>query len=313
MNLKLTDIRRDDSAQPRAMLNTDHIKDLSDALEDERDLTPVDVFHDGHSYWLADGFHRYSAYHRAKREEIPVNVHTGDLRDAVLYSITVNAKHATLKLTREEKRAGVARLLKDDEWKQWSNREIARRAGVDEKTVRAMRPEVSAENPQIERKVRRGDSEYTMQTAKPKADPPEPITPPANVSEYTQPRYLKTYSPPFLPDPDELEDDLESEEVDDTESADLEPYRPPYPMPPSPDIRVKPDDPSKRRPFMRAFTAAGALSNLSDDVIVAGLLSPENQTPEKDALDLELSVVTEKINRCKAQAELERATLTVQS
>jgi ParB-like chromosome segregation protein Spo0J len=124
VNLKLSDIRRDNSAQPRAMLNTDHIKDLADALEDGGELTPVDVFYDGFSYWLADGFHRWSAYHRAKREEIPVTVHEGDLRAAILYGITANNQHGVLKLTREEKRASVVKLLKDEEWGKWPQGQI---------------------------------------------------------------------------------------------------------------------------------------------------------------------------------------------
>ena len=55
------------------------------------------MFYDGFSYWLADGFHRHSAYHRAKRDEMPVTVHEGNLRDAVLYSITANTKHSGLR------------------------------------------------------------------------------------------------------------------------------------------------------------------------------------------------------------------------
>lgn len=149
MNLKLDQIRKDDSAQPRAMLNTDHIKDLADALEDGGDLTPVDVFHDGFSYWLADGFHRHSAYHRAKREEIPVTIHEGDLRAAVLWSITANAKHVALKLTRDEKRVSVTKLLKDEEWSQWSDSEIGRRAGVDHKTVTKIRDDLGIPKSEI--------------------------------------------------------------------------------------------------------------------------------------------------------------------
>jgi ParB-like chromosome segregation protein Spo0J len=314
-DLRLHDIRKDDSAQPRAMLNTDHIKDLADALEGGADLTPVDVFFDGRSYWLADGFHRWSAYHRAKRDFIPATIHEGDLRDAVLYSITANTKHSVLKMTREEKRASVTRLLKDEEWGQWSDREIGRRAGVHHETVGKVRAELSGENRQIERKVRRGDSEYTVQTAKinggREREEKAVDASQSDVSEFTRERYAKTYSPPPLPDADEAEDDMLPEEVDDVESeTGLEPYRPPYPMPEAGDLRVKPDDLSKRRPFIQAFTAAGALSNLSDDVIVAGLLSPENQTPEKDALETEFRVVVEKINRCMARAEIERKTVT---
>lgn len=324
MKLKLDQIRRDDSAQPRAMLNTDHIKDLADALEGGGDLTPVDVFYDNFSYWLADGFHRFSAYHRAKRDEIPVTVHEGDLRAAVLWSITANAKHAALKLTRDEKRAGVERLLRDSEWSQWSDNEIGRRTGVDNKTVAKMRVDLGI--PKSD--VRRGADGRAINTAgivgrskaeSTKADPPVTVesppapAPSAALSDYTRPRHLVTYSPPPLPDPEVEPDELEFDnlELDDVNEPQTTPYRPPYPTPQSPDVRIKPPDPSKRRPYVRAFTAAGALSNLSDDVIVEALLSPENtEEPTKASLELELSVVVEKISRCLAKADFERKTVT---
>ncbi len=321
MNLELTKIRRDDSAQPRAMLNTDHIKDLADALEDERDLTPVDVFYDGHSYWLADGLHRYSAYHRAKRDEIPVNVHGGDLRDAVLYSITVNAKHATLKLTREEKRAGVARLLKDKEWGQWSDSEIGRRAGVDHKTVSKLRGDLGIPRSDV-RKGADGRTINISNIGKPKSaddelptsDQSQVTAPQADVPEYTQPRHLKTYSPPLTPEEPEEDDRLEyqppeDENIDD-EPFDLSVYPRPAPKSSTADIRVKPPDPSKQRPFMRAFLAAGAFNRLSDEVMVKALLSPENKTPQEGALEQEFEIAMDKMRRCMAQAEIERRTVT---
>lgn len=359
MNLELTEIRRDDSAQPRAMLNTDHIKDLADALEGGAELTPVDVFHDGFSYWLADGFHRYSAYHRAKRDEIPVNVHEGDLRAAVLYSITANTQHSVLKMTREEKRASVTRLLKDEEWGQWSDREIGRRAGVAHPTVGAIRKElgndcktlqsdstvngsqvaegvtgnftsepsesltaefrseetypdqgaesVTGEFPSERTYTTKHGTTATMKTSnignKPNPEPSEPVPP----------RHLKTYSPPLTPDEPEEDDRLEmmmSDEDIDDEPLDLSVYPRPAPRSSTADIRVKPPDPSKQRPFMRAFLAAGAFNRLSDEVMVEALLSPENKTPQERALEQEFEIAMDKMRRCMAQAEIERKTVT---
>ena len=323
MNLKLSQIRKDRSAQPRAMLNVDHIKDLADSLEDGSDLTPVDVFHDGHSYWLADGFHRHSAYHRAKRSEIPVTVHEGQLRDAVLYSITANAKHAVLKLTREEKRQSVTRLLKDKEWGQWSNREIGRRAGVDHKTVGGIREEVYAESRGTEL-----TGEFPSQPTPEGSQTPESEDSPvlrkgadgrtintANIGR-SQPT---TYRPPLTPDEPEEDDRLEYDEnAEDDFEPDTYPQSVadtlvlPNPMPPAADLRVKPEDPAKRRPFERAFTAAGALSNMSDDLIVDALLSAENNMRQtKGSLEIEFQTVVEKIARCLRRAEVEGKTLEV--
>ncbi len=334
MNLKLTDIRRDDSAQPRAMLNTDHIKDLADALEDGGDLTPVDVFHDGHSYWLADGFHRYSAYHRAKREEIPVNVHEGDLRDAVLYSITVNAKHTALKLTREEKRAGVSRLLADEEWGQWSDREIGRRAGVSAPTVGAIRKELpickvlqiegdelSAENPQIERKVKRGDSEYTMQTPAPKADSPAAPTPSAtasaDLSDYLAPRPTPGYNPARHADNSKLEDDmLEEAEIVPDEPPEDEPYIPPYvsnPVRETFEIKKLSNEPkSKEPPFVEWYVLLGKVQSKGHRSLIEALNSLESQM-QGGELEARIDGVIEMLRASVKQAKVERTTFTVQS
>lgn len=306
MNLELTKIRRDDSAQPRTMLNTDHVKDLADALGDGGDLTPVDVFYDGFSYWLADGFHRYSAYHRAKRDEIPVNVHEGDLRAAVLYSITSNAKHAVLKLTREEKRASVVKLLRDEEWGKWSQGKIAKATGVSREYVsriwQNVKPEVTCDRSQVEGADGRVINAANI-GSKPKAEPSEPVPP----------RHLKTYSPPLTPEEPEEDDRLEmmipDEDIDD-EPFDLSVYPRPAPKSSTVDIRVKPPDPSKQRPFMRAFLAAGAFNRLSDEVMVKALLSPENKTPQERALEQEFEIAMDKMRRCMAQAEIERKTVT---
>lgn len=320
--LELAAIRTDGGTQTRAAVNPETVSDYAEAMEAGDQFPPLTVFHDGAAYWLADGFHRYHAALKLQAPQVEADVKQGARRDAVLYSVGANATHG-LRRTNEDKRRAVMVLLEDEEWCEWSDREIARRAGVSAPTVGALRKEVTVKllqsSPTVEPAhptTRKGADGRTINTAnigKPKADTPAPA---ADLSEYTQPRHLKTYSPPPLPDPepdepeeDELLDALVTDEPED--EPDLEPYRPPYPMPTSPDIRVKPDDPSRRRPFMRAFTAAGALSNLSDDVIVAGLLSPENQAPQRDALDLELRVVVEKISRCMALAEQERKTVTI--
>jgi uncharacterized ParB-like nuclease family protein len=320
-DLRLHDIRRDDSAQPRAMLNTDHIKDLADALEDgdgktRADLTPVDVFYDGHSYWLADGFHRWSAYHRAKRDFIPAVVHEGGLRDAVLYSITANTQHSVLKMTREEKRASVTRLLKDEEWGQWSDREIGRRAGVHHETVGKVRAELSGENRQIERKVRRGDSEYTVQTAKinggREREEKAVDAPQSDVSEYTRERYTKTYSPPPLPDADESEE-LEPEIVYDEPSAEEdEPYIPPYvsnPVRPDFELKKLSNEPKpKEPPFVVIYTLLGKVQSQGHRAVIDALNSPENQVDE-GALENRIADVIEMLRASLKQAEIERKTL----
>lgn len=59
------------------------------------DFTPVTVFHDGHNYWLQDGYHHVAAAERMGRTALVVEVRQGSRRDALLYSVSAeaSAKH----------------------------------------------------------------------------------------------------------------------------------------------------------------------------------------------------------------------------
>jgi ParB-like chromosome segregation protein Spo0J len=108
---------------------------------------PVVVFGDGgDGYWLADGYHRWHAATIAGLQTIGADVRPGGRREAILHSAGANAEHGWRRSS-EDKRRAVRTLLNDPEWRQWSDREISRRCGVDGKTVAALRP--SAEIPQI--------------------------------------------------------------------------------------------------------------------------------------------------------------------
>lgn len=78
---------------------------------------------------------------------------------------TYTTKHGT-KATMNTANIG-SKPITDDEWEQWSDREIARRCGVDHKTVGRLRDDLSGEIPQIPitRKVSRNGMTYTQNTA----------------------------------------------------------------------------------------------------------------------------------------------------
>jgi hypothetical protein len=163
-SLAVAKIRTDGGTQPRAMMDWVTVTEYADAMLQGATFPPVVVFFDGADYWLADGFHRVKAAEQAGWSEIDADVRRGTIRDAILYSVGANAAHG-MRRTNEDKRQVVLTLLQDDEWAQWSNREIARRCVVDEGTVRRLRDEISADYPQIERKVERGGTTYTMDTS----------------------------------------------------------------------------------------------------------------------------------------------------
>jgi len=138
--LNISEIRRDGGTQPREKLDTAHVATLKEALEDGAELDPITVFYDGENNWLADGFHRCKAYEESGIEDIPVVIHQGTRRDAVLYSVGANAEHKAAKpRSRADKRRAVTMLLNDPEWSGWSNCEIARICKVSESLVRSLR------------------------------------------------------------------------------------------------------------------------------------------------------------------------------
>jgi hypothetical protein len=147
-----------------------------------------------------DGFHRYFAKQRNRRDKFACEVRPGTKRDAILHAVGANAEHG-LKRTDADKRRAVNILLDDPEWSQWSGREIARQCKVSESLVRTMRAEreshlrLNADTPasnsdperggRPERLVTRGGTTYRMsvdgrsQTPVTPAPSPGGVEPPA--------------------------------------------------------------------------------------------------------------------------------------
>lgn len=134
----ITLVRTNGGTQSRAEINQAAVAEYAEAMQDGAEFPPLVVFYDGEDYWLADGFHRYDAYMRLGKRSVPVEIHQGTRRDAILYSVGANARHG-LRRTNADKRRAVMTLLNDEEWGKWSDSEIARRCEVDHKTVAAYR------------------------------------------------------------------------------------------------------------------------------------------------------------------------------
>ncbi len=166
--LNLDQIRIDGGTQPRVSIDEQVVAEYAEHYSNGVDLKPVIVFFDGATHWLADGFHRYWANRKIKSDYIYAYVHQGTLRDAILYSVGANATHG-LRRTNADKRKAVLTLLEDEEWSQWSDREVAKRCGVNHKTVGAARQSLSGEIPQIDQgphtvKYKRGGKTHTQKT-----------------------------------------------------------------------------------------------------------------------------------------------------
>ena len=172
--IPLERIKTDGGTQMRATLDPDTVQEYLDAMQPVGwgDFPAVVVYYDGKDHWLADGFHRVEAYRLAAANldqpaNVPADVRSGTRRDAILHAAGANASHG-LRRTNADKRRAVETLLRDDDWRHWSNREIARRCAVAESSVRNIRNELelSAQIAQIDdRTVTRNGSTYTQNTA----------------------------------------------------------------------------------------------------------------------------------------------------
>lgn len=142
MKIQVSKIRKDGGTQARSSMNPENVQEYAEAMKEGAVFPPVVVFNDGESFWLGDGFHRVSAAEMAGIDLLEADVKEGDLRDARLYAIGANASHG-IRRTNADKRMAVKMLLQDQEWCQWSNREIARRCGVSDPFVMKVREELS--------------------------------------------------------------------------------------------------------------------------------------------------------------------------
>ncbi len=130
--------RIDGNTQSRLAVNDDVVDEYADIIKaagTEWPFPPIDVFHDGTDYYVADGFHRFLAAQRSKRGSIPCRIHQGTAKDARIFGMTANDRHG-LRMSRADKRACVEWLL--DNGGKMTQQAIAEAAGVSKRLVQAV-------------------------------------------------------------------------------------------------------------------------------------------------------------------------------
>lgn len=129
-SIPLTWIRRDGGTQVRAYLDAATVENYRELYAgDDCPLPAPLVFHDGQSYWLADGFQRCEAAEQAGLRELNCEVRVGTQRDAKLIACGANAEHG-LPRSSQDKRRAVETLLADEEWGKKSTNWICEQAKV---------------------------------------------------------------------------------------------------------------------------------------------------------------------------------------
>jgi ParB-like chromosome segregation protein Spo0J len=101
---------------------------------------------------VIDGMHRLRAAEARGATHIPVRYYDGSDDDAFVVSVRLNVNHG-LPLTSDERKRAASRII--DAYPHWSDRTIARCAGLSAKTVGALRRRATEEIPQLETRLGR--------------------------------------------------------------------------------------------------------------------------------------------------------------
>lgn len=130
--------------QPRESLDTEHTRELVDALAAGVRLPPLDVVDMGNDgFALVDGYHRHAALQAAGARETDLRVvAVGDRDTARWWSLAANRGHG-LKRTNAEKRAAVRHALEHVFAGDLSNEDIAAHCGVSLALVTDVRKETA--------------------------------------------------------------------------------------------------------------------------------------------------------------------------
>lgn len=102
--------------------------------------------------WLADGFHRVEAAKAAGIADILADVRRGSQRDAIAFAVGSNAAHGRPR-TSADLRNAIALVFSDREWRDFSDRHIARMCCCSHTVVRIVREKLKIPQPTVIRAV----------------------------------------------------------------------------------------------------------------------------------------------------------------
>lgn len=155
--LKLKQIIKHRDLQVREQLDMNRVEFLTEVFEGWDALLVYRV--DG-KYYLADGYHRITAAERLGLEVINAEVVEGTFEDALLAGIEANSQHRGLPLTLKERKRAAELLLKTHA--NWSNRRIAKIAGLSEGQLRNLRSSLENQGiiQPVEKRVGADGKEY---------------------------------------------------------------------------------------------------------------------------------------------------------
>jgi len=132
IQVAVNEIEIDGSTQGRVRIDQATVDEYVRAMDKGAKFPPVELFNDGITYWVGDGFHRILAAATLGKTLLNSNVRPGGQRAALMWALGANAEHG-LKRTADDKRKAVELALK--EFPDLSDRAIARACKVSPTTV----------------------------------------------------------------------------------------------------------------------------------------------------------------------------------
>jgi uncharacterized ParB-like nuclease family protein len=125
--------------QARLKTNEDAIESYAEEMQRGAVFPPINVYFDGATYWLADGFHRYLATKRNGQPAISAEVQPGGRVEALRHALGANSLNGVYR-TNGDKRNAVEIAL--GEWTDLANPVIAEICKVSAELVRGCRQEM---------------------------------------------------------------------------------------------------------------------------------------------------------------------------
>lgn len=177
--IRLSEIIAAEEAQPRVTMDFGMVEEFADDMLRGDAFPPIDVFFDGETYWLADGFHRYHACLGCQMPEVTCRVHQGDLEDAIWFSLQANRANGVRRAPQDVRNA-VRRAIQHRNGADETDRFIASYVGTSHQTVMRERQLVVATGP-VDQSPSRVDKNGVERVL------PQPREPKPEVSQATAP------------------------------------------------------------------------------------------------------------------------------
>jgi ParB-like chromosome segregation protein Spo0J len=134
--IALSDVRLDSGIQVRVSIDESVVAEYAELMSEGAVFPPIVVFHDGTTYHLADGFHRFLAARRIGREEFVADVHTGTPTDALWFALGANRTNG-VRLTDADKRSAIRKAV--SAFPDRSSTQLARQIGCSATYVQRVR------------------------------------------------------------------------------------------------------------------------------------------------------------------------------